>query len=259
VHDLHFPFELLPLEDVQPWGTPESGLSLSWYGLTNGWYDLVVGEQRLFSAPDGDPRGIDYQVARLWEELLAAAPFVLEPLPRALAARARRGDAWARWERDTREAADALGEVAELAVAWWSHRTVGSYHLRGAPDMNLWRDGDDLHVRWRSIPSGADAPVWCSPDGDATVAVQRFCDELARFDRDLIAAMQVRVDAIAAGQLRPDIAIDVAALHAEHADRATWLRSALTIRPGGLPRGDDVTEAVLEAEHRLGWSALDVT
>ena len=154
MHDLHFPFELLPLEDVQPWGTPESGLSLSWYGLTNGWYDLVVGEQRLFSAPDGDPRGIDYQVARLWEELLAAAPFVLEPLPRALAARARRGDAWARWERDTREAADALGEVAELAVAWWSHRTVGSYHLRGAPDMNLWRDGDDLHVRWRSIPSG---------------------------------------------------------------------------------------------------------
>jgi hypothetical protein len=52
-----------------------------------------------------------------------------------------------RWDRDTREAADALGEVAELAVAWWSHRIVGSYHLRGAPDMNPWRGSDDLHVR----------------------------------------------------------------------------------------------------------------
>jgi hypothetical protein len=66
VHDVHLSFELRPLEDVQPWGTPESGFHLSWFGLTDGWYDVVVGERRLFSAPDGDPRGVDYQVARLW-------------------------------------------------------------------------------------------------------------------------------------------------------------------------------------------------
>jgi hypothetical protein len=259
VQHLRIPFELLPLKDVQPWGTAESGLSLSWFGLTYGWYDVIVGEQRLFSMADGDPRGIDYQVARLWEDLISATPFVLEPLPGPLATRARRGDAWARWECATREASDLLGEVAELAVAWWSHRTVDSYHLNGAPHMNLWRDGDDLQVRWRSPPSRADAPFWCSPEGDEIVAVQRFCDELARFDRDLIAAMQVRVDAIAADGLRPEIAIDVGALHAQQADRATYLHHALTIRPGGLPHWDDVIGAVLEAEHSLGWSALDGT
>jgi len=125
---------------------PESGFSLSWFGLTDGWYDVVVGEHRLFSTP---------------------------------------GDAWAVWDRDARQAADPLGEVAELAVAWWSHRTVDSSHLRGAPVMNLWRDGDDLHVRWRSHPSGTDAPAWCSPDGDAIVSVQCFRDELVSFDHDL--------------------------------------------------------------------------
>jgi hypothetical protein len=67
----------------------------------------------------------------------------------------------------------------------------------------------DLHVRWRSHPSGIDAPAWYSPDGDAIVSVQRFRDELVRFDHDLIAAMQARVDAVATGRLRPDIAIDV--------------------------------------------------
>jgi uncharacterized protein DUF5984 len=64
--------------------------------------------------------------------------------------------------------------ATELAVAWWSHRTVGSSHLRGAPVMKLWRDSDDLHVRWRSRPSGIDAPAWCSTDGDAIISVQRF-------------------------------------------------------------------------------------
>lgn len=259
MHDLHLSFELRPLEDITPWGTPESGFHLSWFGLTDGWYDVVVSEHRLFSTPDGDPRGIDYQVVRLWEDLLAVAPYALEPLPEPLAARAHQDDAWAAWERDARQATDALSEVAELAVAWWSHRTVDSSHLRGAPVMNLWRDGDDLHVRWRSHPSGTDAPAWCSPDGDAIVSVQRFRDELVRFDHDLIAAMQARVDAVATGRLRPDIGIDVKALHREHADRATWLRCALSTRPGGLPPWDDIIAAVLETERHLGWSALYLT
>jgi hypothetical protein len=52
VYDLRLSFELRPLEDVRPWGTLESGFHLHGFGLTDGWYDVVVGEHRLFSTPD---------------------------------------------------------------------------------------------------------------------------------------------------------------------------------------------------------------
>jgi hypothetical protein len=58
-------FELRPLSDVQPWGDAESGLSLHWFGLTDGWYDVAIDEHRLYSGR-GETRGIDYQVVRLW-------------------------------------------------------------------------------------------------------------------------------------------------------------------------------------------------
>lgn len=247
-------FELCRLEDVLPFGTPETGLRLHWYGLTCGWYDVVIGDQRLFSLLDGDPRGIDYQIARIWEDLLGVAPYVLEPLPAPLAARVRDGDAWAAWELEASQA-DTPGDAATLATAWWRHRGVGSAHLCGAPYMNLWLDGDHVHVRWRSHRSGSE-PAWCSPSGDAVIPVQRFRDELVRFDRHLIAAMQARVDAVTARPLPPNIALDLEDLHREHADRATWLDHALSIRPGGLPPWDDVIAAVLATERHLGRSAL---
>lgn len=86
---------------------------------------------------------------------------------------------------------EQLQRVREIRARWPNPPSHGGSialstapHLNGAPHMNLWRDGDDLHVRWRSVPSGADAPVWCSPEGDAIVAARRFSDELSRFDRD---------------------------------------------------------------------------
>jgi hypothetical protein len=255
VDRLTIQFALRPLSEVEPWGSLARGVRLHWFGLSDGWYDVAVGERRLFGVLGGDPRGVDYPVVRLWEDLIEVAPFALEALPDDIAARAARGDAWAAWCQEAWDAGDELDELTEVALDWWAGRRLDSGHLRGAPRLDLWRHGDRLHVRWRSPPPDPDDPVWCSPSGDAIVSAHAFLEELIRFDRELMIAMQARVDEVAAGGLRAEIAIDVDELRREQADRASWLSRALTEKPRGLASWDDVVAAMHELERRLDATA----
>lgn len=46
-----FQFELRQLDQIQPWGAPDDP-NLHWFGLTDGWYWIQVGEDRLFEYSD---------------------------------------------------------------------------------------------------------------------------------------------------------------------------------------------------------------
>jgi hypothetical protein len=77
---MHFGFQLEPLEKFEPWGEGDDR-TLHWFGLTSGTYWIEVGEQRLFESvgfEGGSPECLDYQVARLHEDVLAIVPRVLE-------------------------------------------------------------------------------------------------------------------------------------------------------------------------------------
>ena len=113
-----------------------------------------------------------------------------------------------------------------MAATWQQDSRVGGLKT----DFKFTRDALPANrrqrVRWRSHPSGTGAPAWCSPDGDAIVSVQRFRDELVRFDHDVIAAMQARVDALATGRLRPT----------SRSTRRPCTVSRPTARPGSAAR-----------------------
>jgi len=244
-------FELRPLADVEPWGNPETGLSLSWFGLTDGWYDLVVAEHHLFRDAAGDARGIDYQVVRLWEDMIEVAPAVLEEIPAALADRVAAADRWGKWVEQAWDLDDAL-DLCEVALSWWDERGIDTGYLRGAPRPHFWRRGDELHVRWRSLPREPDYPYWSSPSGDAVTSVAGFKDELVRFDRALVDGMRARVDAIVKAWSRPEITIDVDELCREHEHRASWLARALTTKRPSICSWDDVLSGVAQLEDRIG-------
>jgi len=237
-------FELRPLAEIAPWGTRETGLSLSWFGLTDGWYDVVIAGHHLFRGEGGDPRGIDYQVVRLWEDLIDVAPAVIDEIPAALSMRLADVDRWNEWVARAWKLENA-DELLETALPWWGRRRLDTSHLRGAPHLFLWRHGQEIHMRWRSWPV-PDPPPWCSPRGDATLELAAFTDELVRFDRALIEAMTARVDSIGRSWDRPEIAIDVDQLRREHEDRATWLSHSL--RRPTTDSWDAVVEAVTKLE-----------
>jgi hypothetical protein len=85
-----FEFVLRPIEQVAPWGAPGEE-NLHWFGLTDGWYWMNVGEvqlmrysQRLIDAiPEWNPPlpYVDYQVDRLYDDLLSILPAIVDPIP----------------------------------------------------------------------------------------------------------------------------------------------------------------------------------
>ena len=243
-------FELRPLSDVQPWGDSETGFELHWFGLTDGWYDVSIDGHRLYSGP-GETRGIDYQVVRLWEDLIEVAPYALESVPEPLASRLSDFSAWSAWVEKTWDL-DDRDDVLSTATDWWFHREMSASHLVRAPSLEMWRCGDELHLHWDSTPGESATPAWSSPNGRATMNASTFREELIRFDRELIAAMEIRVSEIERNWNRPEIAIDIENLRREHADRALSLQQALERPRYREPSWDEIVEAVVAVDKRIG-------
>jgi hypothetical protein len=255
---LRIEFDLTPLAQVVAWGKP-GNQSLHWFGLTDGRYDVVIGEHRLFSEHDRMD-GIDYQVVRLWEDLIDLLPEILDEVPDALATRLADVDAWMAWNDRAWDLTEELGldpELLDAATCWWRDRRLDTGHLVAAPRLQLWRTSGVVHATWRTRlgeheVARADLPRWASPAGDAELALTELTDEIRRFDHALIAAMQARVDEVATSWSRPDVAIDVEQLRREHRDRSGWLTDTLARVHRTKRPWDEVVTAITTLENHIG-------
>src|SRR5688572_24246685 len=102
-----FNFRLRDMRDVQPWTDSDGSNFLSWYGLSDGWYWLRCGEHELFRAtPEimahwkmaSDACYCDYQVAKLWGDILQMLPEILDPVPADLTKYIAEFSGEAEWE-----------------------------------------------------------------------------------------------------------------------------------------------------------------
>ncbi|MFD8865746.1 DUF5984 family protein [Streptomyces sp. NPDC059590] len=233
--DIRFRFGLTPLEQVRPWGRRERPV-LHWFGLTDGWYVIDLGEhellrysertvRRLRGGGDGPSHPyVDYYAVRLWEDLLALLPPALEPVPEDLAGFVARDSSDWHWE-DTLE--------AEAAAQWHGGRTLNTGYLRVAPDIRCWRTvaGDDhamkdvMNVSWTHQPDPEDEIEFTAPaTGRVTVPTSAFVAAVGELDRALLEAMEQRIGELAAAGPPPGVELDLEQLRREHQDRAGWLR-----------------------------------
>ncbi|MFE4491823.1 DUF5984 family protein [Streptomyces niveus] len=209
---IRFRFGLTPVHDIQPWGgdTP----SLSWFSLTDGWYDIEADGRHLFRHP-ADGTSVDYYVVRLWEDVLDTLPQALEPVPADLVA-FMAGD-HAQWLPADRP-------DTEAAATWYGQHALDTGYLRSAPHIRWWRTtaeaGDDLvTVTWTEAQD--------VDDGRVTLPTSDFVAAVTAFHHDLLAAMEERVTALEATGPPPGVHINLPHLRHEQRDRATWLGRAL--------------------------------
>jgi hypothetical protein len=247
--DLRFRFSLMPVEDIEPWSRDGKPL-LHWYGLSGGWYWLEIDGQELFRTADGQPAQppyVEYNVARLWEDILQITPDVLTEVPADIALHLRDPDRWLAAVERIR-AHDGLDEelVAD-GLDWWRTRCRDSWHLVAAPTLWLWRTGESLNLFWESSTEPAAAELWRPVGGFASQTLESFIAELRRFDREFLGAMRERVDTIVRRGGREGVDIDLEQLQREQHDRSTWLERALA-----TPRSVDWDRArqLLEASRR---------
>ncbi len=230
-----FDFRLREIEQIVPWGTPGNE-TLSWFGLTDGWYWMALGGDELFryrEAQDGSVY-VDYQVVRLWEDILSILPAVLETVPDDIARRLEPAQDWLswRWRVQTQlidsTMSDAESERRDLATRWSADRRLDSLYLPRGPQIWLWRTSDVVHVAWDNhdcVFNGE--PVWASAHGHGVFSVAEFIGEVEDFNRRLVSAMADRVKAVRKGWPFAKFDIDVDQLEHEQKDRSTWLSQAL--------------------------------
>lgn len=224
-------FTLTPLPAIQPWGQPPD-LELHWFALSDGAYHLDLGDVRLLEyRPElGWPRYVEYQVARLHEDLLGMLPHVLQPLPADVVGRLPGGSLGAAHRAFRERHADiyARSEDVDSAMEVFQERLLDSLYLQPGFGVWMWSFGTTVVIEWDNRDCLLDRrEVWTASVGRYELDRSAFLGELESFDRRLMSAMNERIESLGRGEYRPEVKIDLASLRADHADRSTWLATAL--------------------------------
>jgi hypothetical protein len=232
---IRFRFELTPLDQVQPWAG-----QLHWFALTDGvyWID-VSGHELLRYANDRQSQGrtaspfVDYYVARFWEDILAWAPSVLEPVPPDLVGFVA---------SDREQWLPTESEQAAQAKSWYDDHALDLGYLRHAPNIRAWCTAHNgaVTMTWRHRVGGG--VTFTATDGHTTMPSDAFRRAVREFDHDVITAMADRVQAVARAGRPSGVDIDIDRLRAEQAHRSTR---------HGVVRSPDTDWAAVRAGARL--------
>jgi hypothetical protein len=229
---LRFRFELDSTPDIQAWGE-QGQMELHWFGLTSGrfWIETPVGEvlrytaaiQELWSFPFDY---VDYQVARLFEDLQSCISAALEPVPEDIGLIVsdpvwlEKLNRWIEEEIDEAEL-DQRWDLYESAVSWWQHRMFDTLYLKHGPLFSIWRINDVVHFRWVTGNNEADGvSVFLIPTGEITVSIEDFKAAAFGFCEEVLLSMSERVRQIQmVGWNRTDCSVDVDVLVSEQRKR----------------------------------------
>jgi len=231
---LRFNFELESIDDIAPWGKGDDR-KLHWFGLTSGryWISTPLGEALRYTDEQmrewgGGSPYVDYQIARIFEDLQCVLPSALEPVPAEIAALISDGG----WMESIEQQLNSLDESDEGkklyetfwdATDWYGQRSIDTAYLVDGPNFYFWRIEDEVHFRWRIHGEGAKRR-WCLPQGQFTVSAEQFESAAYCFFEEVLAKTQERVERIATtGWHRTDCELDVPLLVSEQRQRSGWI------------------------------------
>lgn len=228
-----FNFELTPLELVQPWGEPGQH-TLHWFGLTDGQYWIQAGPATLLEYSElaqthGAPRYCNYQVVRLYEDLMDLIPSVVEPVPASLVPylSGDQSSAWdtafRAWRENRRGGLDEqrFWDVTDGATTWIGKRTLDTGYLSPSAKIRLWSDGQHVHIAWDNIlKTFQGSPAWSAVLGSFQLTIEDFISEVVSFHTRLMEQMSERVTRVLAGALPDSVQVDLGGLKREHNHRS---------------------------------------
>jgi len=244
-------FELAPLETIEPWGSPPN-LALHWFGLSDGSYYFDLGATRLLEYGMGGnwPRFVEYQLARIHEDLLSMLPDVLEPIPAAVMLHFRDGSlvSTLRHLQEVRESDDAAAPDFDPALEALGSRLLDTAYVSPSAGVCIWSYDAKTVIEWDNRDRLVDGKcAWTAARGRRELARDEFVEEVRTFHVRLMAAMAERVQQVCANWARPDVKIDFERLAAEQVERLASFDSVLRLGRRGTTDWQAVQVALLRA------------
>ncbi|GAA1007635.1 hypothetical protein Aple_019180 [Acrocarpospora pleiomorpha] len=164
---------------------------------------------------------VGYYVARLWEDINAMTPTVLEPVPSDLLDFVGSDpSAWRPVESD----------AASVAAVWHNEHALDLGYILQPPRIRAWRtvsdDLDTVTVTWQHADDG-DIRFVADPAGQVIVPAASFRTAVRQLDHELLISMERRIRVLERTGPPDGVQFDLQAVRAEHANRgeslAQWL------------------------------------
>lgn len=205
-------FELKELDHVALWGE-EPNQNISWFGLTDGWLWINVGEQTIYEYSEesqnyfnrffvrNNDRYNDYQISRFLEDFSFLFRYIGESVPQKMYDDIEDFDnkekRWLEVHNDEPDDVfDAFYDTDYVGLTTWFHsRTMYSGHLIGGPQISFYRCGDKIKIIWVStykMESGNS--IWTSPSGIIEISYNEFVKEVKDFFQRFYMVMDKQVE-----------------------------------------------------------------
>lgn len=259
-----FDFTLKLFEDIDLFSDQGEPV-LHWFGLTDAYYHVNVGDEQLFrytpeieeywckEYPDNKRTSpfVDYNVIRLYEDLLEILPTILQPLPDEIHTFVSTRDAQDQWfgalrnkfdliidasedvtEEGEDESFDDLEDIFWDATGWWGDRQLPTNHLQMGPDIWIWRYQDDVYIRWNCDEKSENGiPFWTADKGEFKLSFDDFLIEVYDFHDRLMSGMAERIEQLKISNPIPHIRMDLEGVTREHEIRKKSLEEVLGKTP----------------------------
>lgn len=250
-------FRLKHPDNITPWNAPPD-TSMHWFGLTEGEYWLDVNKATLYEYTNevlagnnaNDSHYVDYQIARLLEDLTSLFDAIAEPVPDAFYAIARSNDylyrfyaAAQNWfEHASKEAstdADSSYDSYDKSIEWIYSRTLTAGHLAYEPGISFFRNKDNISIVWNADHlTEHNIPVWTAQNGEVEMAYQTFIYEIEDFGNRFFHTMDAQVK-LAIEKNRGATQLDKEQLIQEQQSRKEAFQQKLSLLKGAPTKHTD--------------------
>lgn len=256
-----FEFNLKPLQDVLAWGE-EPNQYLHWFGLTDAIYYMNVGKEQLFRYSDEilefwtkeypdeaeayQNPFYDYQVSRLYFDILEILPNVLQPIPKPINDYISSLEKQNKWEATLSE----INDISESEQTFNNYCTASEWlfdrklkGLGGGPDILLWRVEGRVFLRWdNSSYKQNNIHTWATISGEVEFSVKDFLAEIQSFHDRLMKSMEERIKVIGSTNPLPHIKFNMPELLKEQEEIKKSFEEVLTKAPS-INDWNDITKA----------------
>jgi hypothetical protein len=223
---IKFNFKLKELKDICPWGSKETGYSLSWFGLTDAFYWISIDKYELFRYTEDYLEQIelketlpyvDYQFARILWDFLEILPDIAVSVPDEIYERISSINGLLRYEKTLNywlneiwnEEDEEYDEKYIPASSWLYERMLGSGHLLNAPSIFFIRNKNKITVYWFcDYKNDEKTQVWSETQGHFTMDFSEFIDNISKSFNYFFSEMEEQVEEACVSWPFDDVHID---------------------------------------------------